>query len=128
MNSALEVARNIATEIAAALAAGETTRVAYLRDCWCAVSYADLTDRELADWMFRVDAAIIEHDAYCCCDDERAACVGRERRLLASLSHEADRRVRYGITVSSPDEETFEQRHAPYGTEWELEQRERMAA
>lgn len=99
MTTALEVAANIASEIRAAVAAGEADRVAYLRDCWCAVSYGDLTDRELADWMFRVDAHIIEHNSYCCCDHEFDACVGRERRLLASLSHEADRRVRYGIVA-----------------------------
>lgn len=99
MNSPLEVAANIAAEITAAVAAGEATRVSFLRDCWCAVSYGDLTGRELADWMFSVDAYIINHDSYCCCDGESDPCVGRERRLLASLSHEVDRRVRYGITA-----------------------------
>lgn len=117
---------NTATAVAAALAAGDTATAQSLRDAWTAREFGAYTDRELFDLMFYTDASIIEHDMHCCCDEECEVAPGR--RLLRALSHEEDRRVRLGIEVRDDREPTLEERLAPFGIEWELEQRERLAA
>ena len=71
-----------------------------------------------------VDARIIEHDAYCACDE---VCIAHEdRRTLAALTWEQARREACGEEHVDPSEPTLEERLGPYGIEWEMEQRERM--
>lgn len=83
-----------------------------------------MSDRELSSAMFYADAAIIEGQAYAC-EPEDYAVLPYE--TLALLTRERDKRLRLGIEITHPGEDTFEQRFAPFGVEWELEQMERVA-
>lgn len=80
------------------------------------------TDRELAEAAFYTDAAIIEGQSVACDpeDYDRLPYEG-----LALINREIETRLRLGIEVSRP-EESAEYQLAPFGPEWELEQRERM--
>jgi hypothetical protein len=101
----------------------------------------DLTttpDRQLADWLFyddvrRAERAEIDglgcyaaededHDAATCSTCRQLAAAAAERQAVRD---EIARREAAGIFIEDPDEPTFEERHAPYGIEWQLEQRER---
>jgi hypothetical protein len=96
------------------------------RDAWCAKRFADSDDRDLAEWSFAVDATIIEHNMFCCCDEDCTATPAR--KMLAAITYEMARRDRTGERWDRPGRETFEERHAPFGTEWQLEQRDRIGA
>jgi hypothetical protein len=102
----------------------------------------DLTttpDRQLEDWLFYDDARmaeLAEIDGLYCPDDDGdhhhgpATCsfcreAAAHSDLRAAVKAEIARRVELDIRIEDPNEPTFEERHAPYGIEWELEQRER---
>lgn len=80
------------------------------------------TDRELAEGAFNLDALIIEGQAYAC---DAKDYEGLPYRELALINREIETRLRLGIEFSRP-EEHIEYQLAPFGSEWELEQRERM--
>jgi hypothetical protein len=92
------------------------------RDVWTKARFTGESDRALSEHAMRLDARIIEHDAYCCCDDP---CLVEERVWLRAHTWELDRRAETGEQVVDPNEPTLEERLGPWGLEWELEQRER---
>jgi hypothetical protein len=97
------------------------------RDAWCAARFADHSDYELSSWAFALDAHIIEHNAYCCCDEE--GCpedIVQGRKMLAALTYEEERRTREGIEIRKDSDPRIEEELAPFGPEWEREQRARM--
>ena len=90
----------------------------------------DLTtipDRALVDSIFYADHELAEHLEIDCeggGEFDCPTCTANRDGIRAARA-EIDRRRLAGITVDDPHAETLEQRLAPYGTEWELEQRER---
>lgn len=109
------------------------------------MSTPDLTtipDRRLADWLFYDDvrrAELSEIDGFYCpglededvdhathvasCDYcQRLEADAAERR---AVEDEVARRAELGISIEDPDEPTLEERLAPFGPEWQREQRER---
>jgi hypothetical protein len=93
------------------------------RDEWCAREFGDRYDEDLAEQAFYLDAAIMEHDSLCCCDEP---CFVEERKLLRALTYEGERRVRLDIYKPDPNRPSFEERYAPFGLAWQEEQCERM--
>jgi hypothetical protein len=91
----------------------------------------DLTtmpDRELQTAEFYADVRCAEHlevDALYGDENGPAPAVAADFAWRAELREEIARREAAGIAIDDPNAETLEQRLAPWGTEWELEQRER---
>lgn len=82
-------------------------------------------DQSMEERAFYCDAAIIEHrnlDA-----DPDGPCEGciEAHHALEEIRQERMRRYWLGIAIDDPAAPTLEERLAPYGIEWELEQRER---
>lgn len=88
------------------------------------MNLADAYDEDLGERALYLDAAIIDHNAYCCCDGEECP-TGPLAEALREITAECDRRVAAGIYLADPDRLTFEERYAPYGPAWAQEQAER---
>lgn len=93
----------------------------------------DLTtipDRQLADRLFWLDvkiAELYEIDAVYGDEDGPAADVLAVFAERDDLAAERDRRIEQGVApIVDPTEPTLEERLAPYGIEWRLEQRDRQ--
>ena len=85
-------------------------------------------DRQLADALFYLDVRIAEHyevDAVFGDPDGPSPQVQGDFDARRQIRAEVDRRTEFGIQIDDPDEPSFEERHAPYGIEWQIEQRER---
>lgn len=93
----------------------------------------DLTkvpDRQLGDWLFWDDVRfteMMEMDAlaYIDEDEELQAAETARRAQREAIKAEIERRGELGLYIPEPGELTLEERWAPYGPEWQLEQRER---
>jgi len=104
----------------------------------------DLTttpDRQLEDWLFYADvrrAEALEVDGLHCAAaeadyDDGVAHVGcafcaqldADSAEYAAVKAEINRRLATEIRIDDPNEPTLEERLAPWGIEWELEQRDR---
>jgi hypothetical protein len=85
-------------------------------------------DRQLSDALFYLDAKIAEYyemDLVYGDEDGPSPQVAADLDEAARIRREIKRRTEHDIYVDDPDAETFEERHAPFGTEWMIEQRER---
>ncbi len=96
------------------------------RDEWSKAYFAGQSDYEVAQAGFYNDAYVIEHDAYCCCDEGCPDAIVEARKLVDAANYEGARRERTGEQVSKDTDPNIERDLAPFGPEWELEQRERM--
>ncbi len=94
------------------------------RDAYCAAQFGDYSDQDLGYATVALDQKVMEHQAYCCCDDQ--CVVSDDVRRLRAMIYEGDRRVRLGIEVTGPNDTTLEQRLGAYGIEYQLEQEERF--
>lgn len=80
--------------------------------------------RELSDALFYADATLGEHQNVFDCEGCRE-CDGANR-TYNEVQAERKRREQAGIAeIVDKGEPTFEERYAPYGEAWQIEQRER---
>jgi hypothetical protein len=90
----------------------------------------DLTtmpDRHIVDAMIYAERRLAEHLEMDCMGGGEYDCprCSADRDFMRAANAEMKRREEAGILIEDPDEPSFEERHAPWGPEWQLEQRER---
>jgi hypothetical protein len=76
-------------------------------------------DRHIEEWIFMVEVRAAE-----LAEIDGTLSIGKSASLEAHRD-ERDRRIAEGISIDDPNAETLEERLAPFGTEWQIEQRER---
>lgn len=85
-------------------------------------------DRHLSDAEFYAGVSLSEHSEMDCEGGGEYECptCTANRATIDAVKAEMARREAEGITIDDPNEPSFEERFAPFGPEWEREQRERM--
>ena len=85
-------------------------------------------DRSMADREFWLDVKLGEHSEMDCDGGGEFPCsdCDANHQALREIRAEQGRREQEQIQIEDPNEETLEERLAPFGTEWQLEQQERM--
>lgn len=86
-----------------------------------------IPDRDLEDAIFYAGHELSEHLEVDCEGGGEFICptCDANRETIRTARAEIERRIVNGITVDDPNAETLEERLAPWGTEWQLEQLER---
>lgn len=114
-----------AERVEQAAANGDAHEVVRLRDAWTKARYADVSDRELSMLEVAIDQQIAEERQYD--DGADPELLTRLNKSFHAVRHELARRECAGEVFTKPGE-SYEERHAPFGEEWRLEQQERQDA